>query len=104
MGFVLHALPSSLFQDRSTLPCIPGLLHLSLRVDHSKPRTAPFAPETLDDMVRSRWIPDAAFSSQIGIACLRSIKLIGDERAAKEPLVYKSLMELEKFGLRVEVF
>ncbi|THU78880.1 hypothetical protein K435DRAFT_786049 [Dendrothele bispora CBS 962.96] len=55
-------------------------------------------------MVRSRWIPDPALSSDIGIACLRSIKLIGDERAAEEPLVYKSLMELEKFGLRVEIF
>ncbi|THU99032.1 hypothetical protein K435DRAFT_795197 [Dendrothele bispora CBS 962.96] len=42
-------------------------------------------------------------SSQVGIACLRSIKVIGDQRAAEEPLTYKLLMELKKFGLRVEI-
>ncbi|THU86352.1 hypothetical protein K435DRAFT_868364 [Dendrothele bispora CBS 962.96] len=89
----------SLFKNRTTIPCIPRLLHLSLHV--TKPT---FEPETLDEMVRSRWIPDPAFSSEIGIDCLRSIKLIGDERATEEPLVYKSLMELENFGLRVEIF
>ncbi|THU82812.1 hypothetical protein K435DRAFT_971825 [Dendrothele bispora CBS 962.96] len=73
--------------------------HLSLHV--TKPT---FRPETLNKMVRSRWIPDPTFSSEIGVACLRSIKLIGDERAAKKPSLYNSLMELEKFGLRVEIF
>ncbi|THU82814.1 hypothetical protein K435DRAFT_441382 [Dendrothele bispora CBS 962.96] len=89
----------SLFKDRTTIPWVPRLLHLSLHV--TKPT---FRPGTLNEMVRSRWIPDPAFSSEIGVACLRSIKLIGDERAAEEPSPYNSLMKLEKFGLRVEIF
>ncbi|THU92104.1 hypothetical protein K435DRAFT_967817 [Dendrothele bispora CBS 962.96] len=87
------------FEDRSTTPCIPRLLHLSLYVHAG----SPFRPETLIEMVKSRWIPDPLYSSQVGIACLRSIKVIGDKRATEEPLTYKPLMELEKVGLRVEI-
>ncbi|THU78882.1 hypothetical protein K435DRAFT_786050 [Dendrothele bispora CBS 962.96] len=102
-GLHTTCLTSSLFQDKSNLPCIPKLQHLSLCVNRSRP--APFTPETLIDMVRSRWIPDAAYSSEVGIACLRSIKLIGDRRAAEETpgSGYKSLRGLEKSGLRVEI-
>ncbi|THU95206.1 hypothetical protein K435DRAFT_798289 [Dendrothele bispora CBS 962.96] len=99
-GLRTTPLTGSLFEDRSNIPCIPRLLHLSLCVhDRYDPG---FKPETLNEMVKSRWIPDEPYSSEIGRACLRSIKLVGDKRAAGEPLVYQSLMELERFGLRVE--
>ncbi|KAF5337596.1 hypothetical protein D9758_014935 [Tetrapyrgos nigripes] len=53
------------------LPLLPRLKQLDLRyyADHSFPRAA------LLDMVRSRWLPDAQQSSEIGVDCLSAFTL-----------------------------
>ncbi|THU98333.1 hypothetical protein K435DRAFT_777549 [Dendrothele bispora CBS 962.96] len=93
-----HHHTSSVSEGQSNTPCIPQLLHLSLYVYRPS-----FRPEMLNEMIRSRWIPDPTYSSEVGIACLRSIKVIGREKEVEQTLAYASLGELEKSGLQVEI-
>ncbi|THU92861.1 hypothetical protein K435DRAFT_780083 [Dendrothele bispora CBS 962.96] len=82
-------------------PCAPRLLHFCMKLT---PRCKPeFRTETLNEMVRSRWIPDPACASAMGVVCLRSIKVVGDERTGAHVLGYESLRELESSGLQVEI-
>ncbi|THU78155.1 hypothetical protein K435DRAFT_786373 [Dendrothele bispora CBS 962.96] len=82
-------------------PCVPRLLNFCLNLAYR--RKPVFRIETLNEMVRSRWIPDPACASALGVACLRSIKVVGDKRMGEEALGYELLRELEKLGLQVEI-
>ncbi|THV04352.1 hypothetical protein K435DRAFT_202198 [Dendrothele bispora CBS 962.96] len=79
---------------------LPRLLHLCLRMGC---RRATFTTEALHEMVRSRWIPDPTCASALGVACLCSIKVVGDGRAGERLLGYEPLIELERLGLQVEI-
>ncbi|THU83269.1 hypothetical protein K435DRAFT_432187 [Dendrothele bispora CBS 962.96] len=79
---------------------LPRLLHLCLRMGC---RRATFTTEALHEMVRSRWIPDPTCASALGVACLHSIKVVGDGREGEQALGYEPLRELERLGLQVEI-
>ncbi|THV04322.1 hypothetical protein K435DRAFT_201920 [Dendrothele bispora CBS 962.96] len=79
---------------------VPRLLHLCLNMGY---HNTPFKTETLNEMVRSRWILDPTCASGMGVACLRSIKVNGDKRTREEALGYESLKELERSGLQVKI-
>ncbi|THU78160.1 hypothetical protein K435DRAFT_876951 [Dendrothele bispora CBS 962.96] len=82
-------------------PCVPRLLNFCLNLPYR--RIPAFKTETLNEMVRSRWIPDPTCASAMGVACLRSIKVVRDKRMGEEALGYELLRELEKSGLQVEI-
>ncbi|KAF5389778.1 hypothetical protein D9757_006016 [Collybiopsis confluens] len=96
----LHAWKTNALRQ-SIEPLVPRLR--SLRLEPSV-KSHQFHPEVFVETVLSRWLPDDDTSSELGVACLRSVELILPKKHAKaDTSGYHPLRTLDKAGLRVTV-
>ncbi|KAK7442982.1 hypothetical protein VKT23_015926 [Stygiomarasmius scandens] len=81
---------------------LPQLRNLELRAIG-----AHFSIDEFAEMVISRWLPNPSYSAQIGVGCIRMVKLVimgrGEESSVERTRAYASMMQLESSGLQVEI-
>ncbi|KAF9264539.1 hypothetical protein L218DRAFT_958248 [Marasmius fiardii PR-910] len=96
----LHAFLNrlSVKQGRSFgTPLLPRLTDLTLAISRQD-----FEEEPLVHAVTSRWLPDPKDESEVGIACLRSLRVEVMDKGWTPSL--DSLLYLRRAGLKVDVF
>ncbi len=82
-------------------PLVPNLSSLAFNVTRGKDQVK-FDDAQFVNMVLSRWTPEAAYSTQVGIACLKTVKLhFGGMEVDRE--AYESLTVLEDAGLELRL-
>jgi len=92
----MHTLNCTNYEATSQIPLVPRLKSINFRVQDLS-----FDPAKFIDMVRSRWIPEPEYASQIGISSLKSVKLLVKEGEVE--CAFRSLSQLDGLGLQVEI-